>query len=735
MHCPYAHHKNKIEVVCIPEDLILGFIEQLAITLVHIYTIIILIRGRQAALKGQIVYFSADTNSIVNDLLPFPKCYEFLAVVQEKSHKNNEFGTTVTYSFRPIQVLKALIYLKQHNHLYFNKTLMTIEQIEDMFQCRRETIIPIRIIHSYAYNNSTVITPVINSSEILCGPKRVMTCAENATWEIEPYLEEKCYPWLYPNGKHGEADPERPISIDLRECYKQRLKSCGNRWQKDPTWIFRARNILQRQDLCKSVNYHAKRKDVDGKMCYLIYAGKYRLLIIKIIYLLHNEINAVYLNMLDKGMVIRGSAAFWAKARRHLRSMYATLGKPFIFLSDNLQDDVEFLTNIDSDKFGSPCNPNWEAIDSLSDDEYLMIVNENAALVARMCKRRIAGFGEYINNKTYPFLIDYVVCYYFLKVEFKRDGLPHLHVLLWVENPPSIESSEGRQIILEFVDKFLIAELPDRDKELHLYKLVRKYRWHKHTFTCSKNKAAFRIRRGKSSLTSEEKLEVQQTPHSTNNMNRINEDEIYEKVDADHNPDVIQTKVEKREFFERARCRFGKPEPLAAETHFRMHNEAKILTRGDRHIIMKRTTQESRRIIPYNLNLLKTFKCNHDIQIATDSWAAAEYLFSYISKEAHMEKDLVQKLAGCACTTLEEARKVLLKAGNAVLSHRQIGKIEAAWVFLYTDVRWLQFIGRAKIGRYENWSIRKLTDTIIGVETYNNIVSLFLSKIETDTLQ
>ncbi|CAF3435365.1 unnamed protein product, partial [Rotaria socialis] len=60
----------------------------------------------------------------------------------------------------------------------------------------------------------------------------------------------------------------------------------------------------------------------------------------------------------------------------------------------------------------------------------------------------------------------------------------------------------------------------------------------------------------------------------------------------------------------------------------------------------------------------------------------AEYLFSYISKEAHMEKDLVQKLAGCACSTIEEARKVLLKAGNAVLSHRQIGKVEAAWLIL-----------------------------------------------------
>jgi len=86
--------------------------------------------------------------------------------------------------------------------------------------------------------------------------------------------------------------------------------------------------------------------------------------------------------------------------------------------------------------------------------------------------------------------------------------------------------------------------------------------------------------------------------------------------------------------------------------------------------------------------LLKTFQCNHDIKIITDPWAAAEYLFSYVSKEAHMEKDLVQKLAGCTCSTLEEARKVLLKAGNAVLSHRQIGKIEAAWLILGFYIFW-----------------------------------------------
>lgn len=169
--CPYARKKNKLEVVLIPEDLILGFIEQRAVTLTHIYMSIILIRGHQAALKGQVVHFNVDTNVTVSNLLPFPRCYEFLAVVQEKPRKNNEFRTTVSYSFSPVQVLKALKYLKQNNHLYSEKQLMTIEEINETFESREENIIPIRIIDSYAYNNCTTITPIINRSEILSGPK------------------------------------------------------------------------------------------------------------------------------------------------------------------------------------------------------------------------------------------------------------------------------------------------------------------------------------------------------------------------------------------------------------------------------------------------------------------------------------------------------------------------------------------------------------------------------------
>jgi len=132
---------------------------------------VILVRGHQAALRGQVVHFHVNTDILVGDLLPFPRCYEFLAVVQEKPPKNNTISTTVTYSFSPIQVLKALNYLKQHNHLYFDKKIMTIEQMQDLFKCQNENIVSIKIIDSYAYNNCTTTRPIIDSSDSLCGPK------------------------------------------------------------------------------------------------------------------------------------------------------------------------------------------------------------------------------------------------------------------------------------------------------------------------------------------------------------------------------------------------------------------------------------------------------------------------------------------------------------------------------------------------------------------------------------
>lgn len=53
----------------------------------------------------------------------------------------------------------------------------------------------------------------------------------------------------------------------------------------------------------------------------------------------------------------------------------------------------------------------------------------------------------------------------------------------------------------------------------------------------------------------------------------------------------MQLTQEKKDFFERLGCRFGLPFNTT-ETHFRTYKEARILTRGDRDIIIKRLTEE-----------------------------------------------------------------------------------------------------------------------------------------------
>ncbi|CAF4848101.1 unnamed protein product, partial [Rotaria socialis] len=73
-----------MEIPTAPICLTLGFLEQRAITLMHCYMSILIIRGHQSSMKGQVAHCQADVADNIGDLLPLPKCYEFMAVIQQK---------------------------------------------------------------------------------------------------------------------------------------------------------------------------------------------------------------------------------------------------------------------------------------------------------------------------------------------------------------------------------------------------------------------------------------------------------------------------------------------------------------------------------------------------------------------------------------------------------------------------------------------------------------------------
>lgn len=101
-----------------------------------------------------------------------------------------------------------------------------------------------------------------------------------------------------------------------------------------------------------------------------------------------------------------------------------------------------------------------------------------------------------------------------------------------------------------------------------------------------------RIRRGRKFKDEEASKSIKEKQEKEINKNYLYENEIYEQVDVNNDPDLEQFTKDKKEFFERLNCRFGKPDPLCTNTHFRTYKEARILTRGDRDIIIKRLTEE-----------------------------------------------------------------------------------------------------------------------------------------------
>lgn len=171
--CPHSRIRNMMRIGKSPSCLILGFLEQRAVALMHCYMSILIIRGSQKSIKGQVVHCPADAVENIGDLLPFPKSYEFMSVIQMKpGNDDHELRATVRYSVNAVQILTALEYLVKHHSGYRDKKILSLKGIEELFECREEDVTRIRIVDSYAYHNSTISAPVImDADEDFTGPR------------------------------------------------------------------------------------------------------------------------------------------------------------------------------------------------------------------------------------------------------------------------------------------------------------------------------------------------------------------------------------------------------------------------------------------------------------------------------------------------------------------------------------------------------------------------------------
>jgi len=117
-------------------------------------------------------------------------------------------------------------------------------------------------------------------------------------------------------------------------------------------------------------------------------------------------------------------------------------------------------------------NMTAEEVEALSYDERYRLLNLNPVIVAKHFQYRVETFfTEILLTNVHP--IDKIV-YYALRIEFQMRGSPHLvHALIWTSDCPKL-TQDTKQDYIDYVDQHVQAYLPDKDKDLELYELVKK---------------------------------------------------------------------------------------------------------------------------------------------------------------------------------------------------------------------------------------------------------------------
>ncbi|KAL4098553.1 hypothetical protein QTP88_023139 [Uroleucon formosanum] len=129
------------------------------------------------------------------------------------------------------------------------------------------------------------------------------------------------------------------------------------------------------------------------------------------------------------------------------------------FMHERAQDALTYVRHYgSSDLFVTfTCNPKWQEI-----QESLLRGKKHyhhPDIIARVFNRKVK---ELIDLLTKGDLFGKVRCHIY-SIEWQKRGLPHVHILLWLEN----------RILSDMIEKFVCAEIPNPDVDPLLYKIVK----------------------------------------------------------------------------------------------------------------------------------------------------------------------------------------------------------------------------------------------------------------------
>ena len=649
-------------------------------------------RGGQYSLKGNVINVPVDIQPTVS-CLPRPMDENFTVAIKLKkklTYKKVDFKENV----RPLKVLTALQWLLDNSDLYkkagINVANNWFQEVTESSDENVREFLEMSTEHSKVLNdvecqthgqnrNASIsvqndrtetdnyesddgyseidaneqvgnVDTLVDDANIESKYDKVYTFAPGEGQHPLSLYQDKdaeylCFPSIF-CGQKPVCNDQRSVPVHYSDIVKWELRSVDRRAAQSVPNIFFKHKKLQMKQISDKVNLAIRRCKSKGKK---ITAAEAR--------------NPAYLDKLvnlDEGYYIfrqlRNSPPYLEARKKDIFAMIRQLSLPTWFISLSAADTrwtdlLKMLAKLNGDADLTDTD-----IEKLTWQEKTKLVQKDPVTCSRYFDHRVHEFlNTVLKSNCEPIG---KVKDYFYRVEFQQRGSPHIHMLVWVENAPTLDSnSEGE--IVEFVDQYLTCSA-EKNETLELVKL----QTHKHSRTCrKKGKPICRfgfplppLPRTMLLYPLEEEVEKYKKK-STELQKDMNE--FQENVEMTF--DDFLNKIAKMDFEDYIRC-------------------IRSSLRAPK-VFLRRKPQEMR-INLFNENMLLAWKANLDIQIVLEPYGCATYIVGYISKSQRGMSAQLDAAAKEARNGNLDLKKQVRHIGNVFSNSVEVSAQEAVYLSL-----------------------------------------------------
>ena len=419
-----------------------------------------------------------------------------------------------------------------------------------------------------------------------------------------PKLESMAFPVQFPTSVNT-FDDARPIKLTPCSYFKSRLMCVDGRFARDTQYLFFAQIVTEIHLATSSMTIQLRK----GKP--LTRDGR------KITARMLQDNQEVLKLVRNKDAVrfmqpLRGTPPYWDKTTRDLFATIRQIGKPTWFTSFSAAE-MRWPEMIEVIKKQQGEQVNFEELDWPTKCK---ILRSNPVTTMRMFDKRVEELLTFFKSDAQP--LGYVVDLFY-RLEYQNRGSPHIHSMLWINGAP-VYGEDSYEAVINFIDTYVTARLPDPITEPELYRKVKEVQTHSrnHSKTCRKNNKPCRFGFPKPPA-SQTMITTPLPPEDSEKLNTAKRKlkPVFELLN-----DPKTESLDLPQLLER--CNLSRDEL----------SEYLDAMSSSNTVILKRDPKDCM-VNPYNPDVLDAWDANMDIQYILNVHSCIMYMTGYVTKAEH----------------------------------------------------------------------------------------------------